>query len=84
MKNDKPLFRCYTGTGVLFYFQEVFYMELYERVVCYKAAMVLFDKLYQEGCISKEEYLRIESEVAKKYTLSDKSIFRNVLDFFGD
>ena len=59
-------------------------MELYERVVCYKAAMVLFDKLYHEGCISKEEYLRIEKDIAEKYSISDKSIFRNVLDFFAD
>jgi len=50
--------------------------EEFRRVAAYQAAMCLAQSMLHQGIISREEYDKIDTIMAKKYGLSLGSIFR--------
>ena len=47
-----------------------------KRVVQYKTSMCIIKEMYQKEIIDRAEYVKSEKEIAAKFDLSDKSIFR--------
>ncbi len=50
--------------------------ELFERIVYYRATMILVKTMLAEGLITEEEYSEIDRIFAKKYGLDLSVLFR--------
>ena len=49
--------------------------ELFERIVMYKATMILVKCMWSQGLISEEEYAEIDRIIASKYGLDLSVLF---------
>ncbi len=50
--------------------------EFRQRVIAYQIAMTLARSMLSQGIITEEEYRKIDTIMAEKYSLSSGSIFR--------
>jgi len=52
--------------------------ELFDRVRAYKESVAVARSMQNAGLISYKEFLWLENQLAKKYGLNPRSIFRDI------
>lgn len=52
--------------------------DLFRSLLAYKTTMAQAKELMRRGILTQREYAQFEKVFARKYGLSDKSIFRNM------
>jgi uncharacterized protein YqgQ len=53
-------------------------MNKEERLINYRIAVLMFNRWFEEGVISKKEFLDAEDVIAQKYGLTKTSIYRKM------
>ena len=51
-------------------------VDLYQQVTAYQAAMSLARDMLRQGIITRDDYEKIDSIIAKKHGVSSSSLFR--------